>query len=100
MLNIVEIGNQRNTVHLRDGQSGISAVAVDGRKITSSHQDRHLRLWDLDKPGSKLVTTSPSDTTPAQRLEYISQEHVLAGFTDSIKIYKIREGRLIDIVMR
>ena len=90
---------QRLSLQLRDSNSsGVTSVCVQdtdspsrGRRIVSSHMDRHLRVWNIDQQSSnKLVGTCPSEATPAQALICLPSQapkgnSVIAAYSDSFK---------------
>ena len=74
------------------------AILTEQKKLISGHQDRHLRLWDLDR--SKLVSTTPSDTTVCQRLLTYGQDSAFSALTDCIKLVDISTFVVKDIIMK
>ena len=67
---------------LRHGSSSVQTLGIltNEKKLISGHSDRHLRIWDLNK--SKIMSTTPSDSTVCQKLVSYGSKYILSGLND------------------
>eukprot|EP00347_Sterkiella_histriomuscorum_P018687 403344559 len=82
--------------------AAVTQVAISPRDLSlvAGHSDRFLRYWDLDI-GNMICQTAPCDTTPVQKFWFHDDGRiVLAGMSDSIKVWDIDQATMIDIIMK
>ncbi|CDW90005.1 katanin p80 wd40-containing subunit b1 [Stylonychia lemnae] len=88
---------------LRHSQiAGVTQIAINPKDVSlvAGYSDRFLRYWDLDI-GNMICTTAPCDTTPVQKFWFSDDgATVLAGMSDSIKVWDIEQATMIDIIMK
>jgi WD40 repeat protein len=73
-------------------------ILTNEKKLISGHSDRHLRIWDLNK--SKILSTTPSDSTICQKLVPHGSKYILSGLNDQIKIYDTTTSSVCDTVLK